>query len=157
MFRIFSAVGAFGPPTFCYWGGTGLFVFFSSCWFGILRGTRSNFFYAFLTCVWGIGEATSLLGDSARAYDTQFPLMELVVLVRPICFLPRSSQNIVVCTFMHSHACTTFMCMCILFVRTHAHLCMCVHVCIMCACAFSKWRRTLATTAGSAGSTQGGC
>ena len=90
MFRIFSAVGAFGPPTFCYWGGTGLFVFFSSYWFGILRGTRSNFFYAFLTSIWGIGEATLSLGDSARAYDTQFPLMELVVLARPICFLPRS-------------------------------------------------------------------
>ena len=99
-----------------------------------------------------------ILGDSARACDTQIPLMELVVLARPICFLPRSSQNIVICTFIHhSHACTTFMCMCISFVRTHAHLCMCVHVCIMCACAFSKWRRTLATTAGSAGSTQGGC
>ena len=149
----FSAFGVYGSPTFCNWGGTGFFVFFSSYWFGILR-----LFLRIPHLHLGDRRGNFVLGDSARACDTQIPLMELVVLARPICFLPRSSQNIVICTFTHhSHACTTFMCMCILFVRTHAHLCMCVHVCIMCACAFSKWRRTLATTAGSAGSTQGGC
>ena len=69
----FSAFGVYGSPTFCNWGGTGFFVFFSSYWFGILRDSFYSS-YAFLTYIWGIGEATFSLGDSARACDTPIPL-----------------------------------------------------------------------------------